>query len=492
MSPVALAARHDAELRALVAEGLEALAAGREQRSGPLPAGGPDHVARHVAAVVGEVLPDEGTGEHEALSALARVLAHGTADPSDPACAAHLHCPTLAVAAAADLVVAALNPSLDSWDQAPAGTVLEHRVVATLAELVGYDPTVAAGVITSGGTESNLTGLLLARDAAVRRATGQDAGAAGLPPGQPLRLYASKVAHFSVQRAAAVLGLGERAVVPVPVDRRHRMDPAALDAALRRDRDGLPAAVVATAGTTDLGAIDPLPAVAQVADAHRTWLHVDAAYGGGALLSDRLAGLLDGISLADSVALDLHKLGWQPVAAGALVTRDALAFRPLARQVAYLNPPDDEAAGYSSLLGRSLRTTRRADVFKLAVTFRALGRAGLGALVDACHDLARHAARTITARPDLELAADPVLTTVVFRYRAAGDVDGVNARLRRRLLADGTAVIGRTEVDGAVHCKLTLLNPRATAADVDRLLAAVVAAGRLEEADAGLAVGPAA
>jgi L-2,4-diaminobutyrate decarboxylase len=311
-------------------------------------------------------------------------------------------------------------------------------------------------------------GLLLARDAA-------SAGAAGR-----LRVFCSEIAHFSVQRNAALLGLGEDSVVTVPVDGAYRMRPDALagrlDAATRAGE--VPAAVVATAGTTDFGSIDPLPAVTSLCADRGVWCHVDAAYGGGALFSDRLAGLLSGVDGADSVSLDLHKLGWQPVAAGAFLTARASALEPLARRVAYLNPADDEEAGYPSLLGNSLRTTRRLDAFKMAVTFRALGRNGLGRLVDACHDLAHHAARRIEAHPRLILATPPVLTSVVFRY-AAGSA--VNARLRRRLLAEGAAVVGRTELDGRVWLKLTLLNPHATTADVDALLDLVVAAGALED-----------
>jgi L-2,4-diaminobutyrate decarboxylase len=196
------------------------------------------------------------------------------------------------------------------------------------------------------------------------------------------------------------------------------MDPQALRRALAAH--GGPAAVVATAGTTDAGAVDPLPDIAAVAREHGAWLHVDAAYGGGALLSDRLRGLLAGIGDADSVGLDLHKLGWQPVPAGVFLTRDAASWGRLDTEVAYLNPADDTEAGLVSLLGRSLRTTRRPDAFPVAVTLRALGRRGLGALVDACHDLALHAAAAVEAHPHLELAVPVTLTTVVFRYHPPG------------------------------------------------------------------------
>lgn len=470
---MSVAALHQAEPLAGGAAGAEALAPllevalaalrdGARDRDGPLPAGSPgDVVVSVVAAAEGALLPDVGVGADTALRELCRAFAAGAADPADPACAAHLHCPPLAVAVAADLVASAVNASLDSWDQAPAGIAVEDEVIAALAALAGLDPARAAGTMTSGGTESNLTALHLAREHA----------------GRPVRVVCSALAHFSVVRSAGVLGLAESAVSLVPADARGCLDPVALEATLA-GADGA-CVVVATAGTTDLGSIDPLAATAAAARRHGAWLHVDAAYGGGALFSDRLAGLLDGLVEADSVGLDLHKLGWQPIAAGVLLVADRELLAPLERRVGYLNAEDDETAGYPSLLGRSLRTTRRADALKVAVTLRALGRSGLGALVDRCHDLALHAATTIAAHPRLELVADPVLTSVVFRYRAD---DGVNARIRRRLLREGRAVVGRTELDGGVYLKLTLLNPHARTADVDALLALIAAAGDAEVA----------
>ncbi|WP_281260250.1 pyridoxal phosphate-dependent decarboxylase family protein [Nonomuraea indica] len=462
---------------------LDALAAGVQRRGGPVPPGTPEELAAEVARAL------SGPGGDDALRRLTELLAYGSADPADPACAAHLHCPPLAVAVAADLAVSALNPSLDSWDQAPAATELETSLLRELAALVGYSGE-AAGVVTSGGTESNLMGLMLARDQVLGRVCGRPVQLGGVPGAGPRpRIFASAAAHFSVRRSAALLGLGEDAVVPVPVDRDLRMDGDALAAALRAStgRGELPVAVVATAGTTDTGAIDPLHTCAALAAEHGAWLHVDAAYGGGALLSDRLAPLVAGVELADSVSLDWHKLGWQPVAAGVFLVRREETYESLARRAAYLNPADDEEAGYPSLLGRSLRTTRRADAFKIAVTLRALGRDGLGRMVDACHDLARAGAAAVRAHPRLDLHADPILTAFLFRYVPADPAaaDLVNARLRRRLLREGRAVVGRTELPGdgpgRVRLKLTLLNPNTTADQVERLLGEVAAAGRAEE-----------
>ena len=445
-------------LELLVATSLEALADGRKARGGPLPAASPAEVESAVHSALGGVpLPRHGVGEETALSALVAAVAAGAADPTDPACAGHLHCPPLNVAVAADLAASALNQSLDSWDQAPAATVLEQRVVVALADLAGLPG--GAGVFTTGGTASTYTALMLARDAA---------------PG-PVRVYASELAHFSADRGANLLGLADLTVIPVDAERR--MDVAALARALEAMPAGERPVVVATAGTTDFGSIDPLRDIAGLVRAHGGWLHVDAAYGGGVLFSDRHRHLVDGLDTADTVSLDLHKLGWQPAAAGVLLTRSPAMFDPLHRRAAYLNPADDETAGYTSLLGSSLRTTRRADVLKVAVTLRALGRDGLGARVDACFDLARYAAAGVRSRPDLELTAEPVLSTVVFRFRGE---DEVNGQLRRRLLSGGRAVIGRTEHEGRVHLKLTLLNPKARPTDVDALLDLVVAAGHTE------------
>jgi L-2,4-diaminobutyrate decarboxylase len=495
-------------LAPLLAEVLGALSVGAEARGGPLPAGGPTGVAGLLRDLLGPsaLLPE--TGDPDALVVLTRALAATAADPADPACAAHLHVPPLAVAAAADLAVAALNPSLDSWDQAPGSTEIETAVLRLLAEAVGFpQPDAASGVFTTGGTESNLMALLLARDAVLARefsvpGRGASGGAIPAEAAGRLRVFCSAAAHFSLGRAAGVLGLGAQAVVPIDVAEDGALDPRLLDWRLADARTAghVPCCVVATAGTTDRGAIDPLRGIAAIARRHGVRLHVDAAYGGGALFSRALAPLLDGLGQADTVGLDLHKLGWQPVAAGVLLAADAATLSPLEQHVAYLNPGDDEEAGYTSLLGRSLRTTRRPDAFKVAVTLRTLGRSGLGAMVDRCHELARHAARVIAAEPRLELVAQPVLTTVLFRYLpdsaagVGGDSDAVNAELRRLLLANGTAVVGRTELPGAeggVRLKLTLLNPHTTEADLDRLLALVVAAGAAVEHERSGGAGPA-
>ncbi|MFI7273550.1 pyridoxal phosphate-dependent decarboxylase family protein [Streptomyces sp. NPDC049879] len=458
-------------LRPLLHTVLTALADGAATRCGPLPAGDPLTVADRLAERCGPFLPEHGLGADEALRTLVLALAEGAADPADPHCAAHLHCPPLAVATAADLAAAALNPSLDSWDQAPAASALETQVTAELARLVHPAGEAPDALVTTGGTESNLLAVLLARERFAHH--------------PPLTVLCGANAHHSVHRATWILGLPAPRVLPTP---RGVLDPVTVHRALD-DLDTLrcdpgpptPALVVGTAGTTDAGIIDPLPALADTVAAHRdrrpALLHIDAAYGGPLLLSPAHAALVAGLERADSVTLDLHKLGWQPVAAGLLTVPDTALLAPLGHRADYLNADDDTAAGLPDLLGRSLRTTRRPDILKIAVTLRALGRTGIACLIDAVCAAARDLAALVDADPALVLQAEPTISTVLFR--PAGATDEQVAAIRRGLLADGRAVLGRAQAPGpdgrpALWLKATLLNPHVQGGDLAALLKLVL------------------
>ncbi|MFE9247496.1 pyridoxal phosphate-dependent decarboxylase family protein [Streptomyces sp. NPDC007088] len=445
-------------LRPLLDTVLTALAEGAAQRRGPLPAGGPTRTATRTRSATDPVLPDTGSDPHTVLHTLVTALTHGAADPAHPHCAAHLHCPPLAVATAADLAASALNPSLDSWDQAPAATALEQLVTHTLATEVHGHPQHPGtprpdALVTTGATEANQLAALLAREKTT--------------PDRPLRLLHGANAHHSVPRAAWLLGLPATPPLPTP---RGVLDPTTLHHALQ-DHTGHPVLVTATAGTTDAGLIDPLPALADLCAHHGARLHIDAAYGGTLLFSPTHRPLLDGLDRAHTVSLDLHKLGWQPVAAGLLTLREPTDLAPLNHQADYLNADDDTQAGIPDLLGRSLRTTRRPDILKIAVTLRTLGRTGLAQLIDTVCAQAHTLADLVTAHPRLELHSRPTISTVLFR--PTHSEDRTVAHLRRSLLHEGTAVLGRAHLDGRLWLKATLLNPHTTTADLTALLTLV-------------------
>ncbi|RBY97659.1 decarboxylase [Blastococcus sp. TF02-8] len=396
----------------------------------------------------------------------------------EPGYVAHLNCPVAIPALAADLLASAVNTSVDTYDQSTTATLMERRLIAWAAGRAGLGP-LADGVFTSGGTQSNLHALLLARDETLAALPG-----GRLPGGARLRILATDQAHFSVVKAARLLGLGGDAVVTVPTDGHHRMDLAGLRrtvAAVRAAGDVV-MAVSTTAGTTDLGRIDPLPAVADVCAEAGVWLHVDAAYGGGLLVSRRNRHLVDGIERADSVTVDFHKTFFQPVASSAVLVRDGATLRHGTHHADYLNPRGERAPNQ---VDRSLQTTRRFDALKLWVTLRAMGADAIGEAFDACLDLAAGVHAELAGDADFEVHSAPTLSTVLFRYRPAGpdgaldpvEADRLVAGIRERLFDEGEAVVARTVVDGRPWLKFTLLNPGTTRADVRAVVGLVREAG---------------
>jgi len=430
-------------------------------------------------------LPQEGIPLNDVLQWVGKVVSNSIA-PSHPRVMAHLHCPPLIPALAAEVILSALNQSMDSFDQAPAATVVEQMLTGWLCREAGF-PSGSDGTLTSGGSQSNYMALLLARDSCLESRFRWGAKKQGLPPeANRFRIFCSEAAHFTVEKSAAQLGLGTDAVVKIAVDADFQMQPRELKTRLDGcQQDGLiPMAVVATAGTTDFGSIDPLPEIATMAQAAGAWLHVDAAYGGALLFSRHHRQLLSGIERAASFSLDFHKLLWQPISCAAFILRDARNFRFLEMHSDYLNPESHEELGIPDLVTRSLLTTRRFDALKLWVSLMALGREKLGSMIDRTMELAQSAAQFIREAPNLKLVNNPRLGCVVFRYAprsAAASGDALNAEIRQRLFAEGRAVIGHTRFRGRQCLKLTILNPMVDERQLSELLEEVQRVGREAE-----------
>ncbi|MPY51463.1 lysine decarboxylase DesA [Streptomyces acidicola] len=377
---------------------------------------------------------------------------------------AHLNCPVVIPAVLGEAVLSAVNSSLDTWDQSAGGTLIERKLIDWTAERIGLGPA-ADGVFTSGGTQSNLQALLLAREESKTDSLAK------------MRIFASEVSHFSVKKSAKLLGLSADSVVSVPVDHDKRMQTLALAHELERcERDGLiPMAVVATAGTTDFGSIDPLPEIAELCDRFGVWMHVDAAYGCGLLASLRRRALLDGIERADSVTVDYHKSFFQPVSSSAVLVRDATTLRHATYHAEYLNPRRMVTERIPNQVDKSLQTTRRFDALKLWMTLRTMGADGIGRLFDEVCDLAEEGWRLLAADPRYDVVVEPRLSTLVFRYipeavTDPAEIDRANLYARKALFASGDAVVAGTKVGGRHYLKFTLLNPETTAADIAAVL----------------------
>ncbi|WP_418277900.1 pyridoxal phosphate-dependent decarboxylase family protein [Isoptericola jiangsuensis] len=448
-----------------------------------------------LAALVDAVdLDGPGVGTDDALRETADLYATHAVWFHDPAYLAHLNCPVDIAAVGAEAMIAAINTSVDTYDQSTVATLMERRLVAWTAQRIGF--TDGDGVFTSGGTQSNMHALLAARESALTAPDGSRiSGLARTGLQARLRVLATDVSHFSVAKSAMLLGLADDAVVPVATDPDGRMSPDALTEALAAtERAGdVVMAVVVTAGTTDRGTVDPLAAVARTCDAAGVWLHVDAAYGGGLLVSPTRRHLLDGIERARSVTVDFHKTFFQPVSSSAVLVRDRADLARTAWHADYLNPATDP----DNQVDRSLQTTRRFDALKLWATLRAIGPEGIGRRVDAVCDLAAAVHADLVDDPELRLVASTDLSTVIFRYQPAGvsdaQADALVAQVRRVLFDSGRASVAKTVIDGRPCLKLTLLDPGRTLADVRRVLTLVrdVAHGLLAgEALAGLSGPP--
>ncbi|MGA9173876.1 MAG: aspartate aminotransferase family protein [Thermoactinomyces sp.] len=435
-----------------------------------------------------DLCPEEGRDFIDVLEQTGETLLRNFIAVHHPACSAHLHCPPLIASLAAEAMISATNQSMDSWDQSGAATLLEEKLINWLCRLFGYTGK-GDGVFTSGGTQSNLMGLLLARDRYLKERLGWSVKKDGLPPeADKMRILCAETAHFTVKQSAALLGLGEKAVVSIKTDEHQRMCLQDLDKQLTKlHSEGLlPFALIATAGSTDFGSIDPLPELSIRAKRSGLWFHVDAAYGGAVMLSHQHKGKLAGIETADSIAVDFHKLFYQPISCGAFLTKNASHFELIKLNADYLNPEEDETQGIPNLVSKSLSTTRRFDALKLFISMQAIGRASFAKMIDDTIELAKQTARLIAADPELEcINHEPSLNAVVFRYITSKSDENlqnqINRWIRHSLLKDGKAVIAQTKMNGMICLKLTLLNPRTTIDDVKFILEQVKQTGALLE-----------
>ncbi|EKZ9008112.1 pyridoxal phosphate-dependent class III aminotransferase [Vibrio sp. Vb2535] len=402
----------------------------------------------------------------------AELVAKNAIFTQHPDCIAHLHTPPLMPAIAAEAMIAALNQSMDSWDQASSATYVEQKVVNWLCDKYELGEK-ADGIFTSGGTQSNQMGLMLARDWIADKLSAHSIQKLGLPEyADKLRIVCSKKSHFTVQKSASWMGLGEKAVMTVDANADGTMDVTKLDEVLNQAKaEGLiPFAIVGTAGTTDHGAIDDLDFIADIAAKHDMWMHVDGAYGGALILSSQKTRL-KGCERAHSISVDFHKLFYQTISCGALLVNDKSNFKFLLHHADYLNREHDELP---NLVDKSIATTKRFDALKVFMTMQSVGPKALGDMYDHLLEQTLEVADMIRDNKHFELLAEPSLSTVLFRAtHESADLDELNKTLRLEALTRGIAVLGETIVDDKTALKFTILNPCLTTADFESLLSKI-------------------
>ena len=405
-------------------------------------------------------LPEEAGDAEAALEDAARVL-DASVSPSRPLYLGYIGSTGLEMG----VLASALSATYDTNLAVTAGgaDLVEAQTLRWVAEFVGFP--LAEGAFTSGGMTSNLTALLAAREHALpgARADGvADRRAA---------VYCSEEAHHSVVRAVEVCGLGSAAVRRISVDAKHRMRPEALDEALSSDVAAgvAPVAVVATAGTTLTGAVDPLDAVADVCARRRAWLHVDGAYGLAAAAAPSVALLFAGLGRADSATLDAHKwLGVQKSCSVVMMREAGWLRAAFGHEERYMLHEGDVA----NPVDRTLEYSRPFRSLRLWMAFRVHGAAQYRAWIERTLANARLLAGALRATPEFELLHDPMLSTVCFRHTPPGvaDLDAHNLRLAHEMQRDGRVFLAPASVDGRVCLRACFVNFRTTADETTYVL----------------------
>jgi len=356
-----------------------------------------------------------------------------------------------------DFVASACNVYAGSWQESAGPTQLELRILDWFKDWIGY-PAAAGGSLVNGGSAANLTALACARERLVGSMR------------DDLVVYASDQAHYSLGRAARTLGFRPDQLRVLPVGEDLRLEPAILDAAIAADEAAgrLPLLVVANGGATSTGAVDPVAELAAVCRERGVWLHVDAAYGGFAVLTERGRAALHGLALADSVTLDPHKWLYQPYECGCLLVRDGRALRRTFEIHADYLRDAEVAMGIVNFSDLGIQLTRSTRAFKLWLSLRTFGVDAFRDAIDRTLDLAQHARERIEASDALELAAPPSLGVVCFFRHGADDedTDGLSAALEE----SGIGFISTTRVHGRSALRLCILNHTSTAEDVDAVL----------------------
>lgn len=418
-------------------------------------------------ALLREPPPETGQPFEQVLAELQSKIAPHTLPPNHPRFLAFIPGAPTYLSVLGDWLCAGTNFFAGVWSEAAGPAMVEVLVLDWFKQFLGY-PEGARGVLTGGGSEANLTALAVARQ---RLRTDEER--------EQAVLYASEQRHWSVDRAAFIMGLRPDQLRRVPVTTDLRFDVPALTAAIAADRRAgrVPWVVAANGGTTNTGTVDPLADLADVCGREQLWLHVDAAYGWSAVLSPRERPQFAGIALADSVTLDPHKWFAQTFETGCLLVRDGQqlteTFAPRSENLQDVTPNGDEV----NFADHGIALSRRFRALKIWLSLKVHGVGWFRALVEHCCGLAEYAEALLRQRSTFEVLHARQLSVVAFRYvggvQDAGVRDRMNLAVLDALRAGGRAFLSSTRLHGRVALRLCFVNWRTTAADVDEVIALI-------------------
>jgi len=404
-------------------------------------------------------IADEPAGLEKALAYLASAVDKTGINPASGGHIGYIPGGGIYTAALGDYLADVFNRYAGVLFAGPGAVRLEKSLLRWMGSLIGF-PEGAAGDLTSGGSMANLTGIVAGREA-------REVKAVDIPR---TVVYLSEQAHHSIEKALRVAGLGECVLRFLELDEHYRIRPNALAAAIENDRKDslIPWLVVASAGTTDVGAVDPLDALADICQQHHLWLHIDAAYGGFFVLCDSAKKLLDGMSRADSVVMDPHKGLFLPYGSGAVLVRDQAAMhRAFNYQAHYMQDAIDDVAMMSPA-DLSPELSRPFRGLRLWLPLMIHGLAPFRAALDEKLLLAKYFHQKIQKVKGFEVGPEPQLSVVTYRYVPKnGDANQFNKQLIGELQKDGRVFVSSTRIDGRFVLRAAILNFRTHRDTVD-------------------------
>ena len=419
-------------------------------------------------------LPMEGRGLESALDDIESVLSHSVRTTA-PGFMNPLWGGLSIASLAGELVTAATNTAMYTYEIAPIATLIESSILKRMAELADFGT--SQGTLTTGGSNGNMLGLLCARQSKVPLSSqsGFD--------GTKMVAFVSEESHYSFNIASNVVGIGQSNLIKIRCNEQGQMRADSLEDEIERalENGQIPFAVLATSGTTVRGSFDPLREVAEIAHRYDLWMHVDAAWGGSCLFSTQYRSLMDGIELADSFCWDAHKMMGIPLICSAFIVKDAEILRAVCSNgntahYLYLETGEDVDLGLYSL-----QCGRRNDALKLWLAWREIGDAGWAKMLDSFMKLADYLERSVNENESLEMMSNRMWTNVCFRYVGSSpeeNLNHINTELRKRLIHDGRFMVSRSTIDGNIVLRSVIANRNISEASLDSFLECVVSIGK--------------